>query len=143
MSALWHMKVWLTLTCAEPMCSNIDDVVGSRHDMHISIIVDHTCIAGIDPFAIEPFQISLKEPHIIAEESSKRGRPKWHRQHNITHITLLNFLALIVNDPHVKPWHWFPCRSGLDLQRLVGLCAGVLFPNRRSQCQARNRRARF
>src|SRR2546421_7044109 len=141
MSALRHMKVWLRITCAEPMCSNIDDVVGSRHDMNISVIVDHTCIAGVDPFAIEPFQISLKEANIIIEKSSECRRSEWYRQHNITHITLLNFLALIVDNPHVKPWHWFPCRSRLNLQRLVYLCAGVFFPNRRSQCQARNRRA--
>jgi len=42
------------LTSTESMCSNIDDIIRSRHDMHIAIIINHPRITSVNPLAVKP-----------------------------------------------------------------------------------------
>jgi hypothetical protein len=39
----------------------VDDIVGPRHDRDIALLVNHPCIPGINPFAVESLQIPLVE----------------------------------------------------------------------------------
>jgi hypothetical protein len=59
------------VTSAEAMSGNIDDVVRPRHDVHITIIINHASIARINPFAIKSFQVALVESHLIVEQGGK------------------------------------------------------------------------
>jgi hypothetical protein len=40
-------------TGAKSMCGNIDDIVGSGHDMDIPIVINHSCISSINPLPIK------------------------------------------------------------------------------------------
>lgn len=93
-------------TCAEAMSCDVDDIVRSRHDMHVVIFIDESGVSRVDPAPIESFQISLVEALVVLEEVGECGWRQWCGHDDVSHRSPGHFVALVVDDTHIEPGHW-------------------------------------
>lgn len=96
------------------MGRDVDDVVRSRHDVDITVLVDHACVPGVHPPAIESLEVSLVEALFVVEERREGCGRQRHGHHDVPHGAGADWIALVVHDANVEARHRFPRRARFD-----------------------------
>lgn len=94
--------------------------------MHVAILINHPCIAGIDPLSVESFQVSFIEPFFIVEQGRQTRRCERDAKNDVAHPALPHLRALIVYYSDIKTRHRFSRRARFDRQWRVLLGTRVL-----------------
>ena len=104
----------MALTGTESVGGDVDYVVRARHDVHIAVFVDHTRVARVDPFPVEALHIALVEALFFAEESGQACGRERDGHDYVSHLTFLDFVALVVHGPDVETRHGFASGPRFD-----------------------------
>lgn len=119
---------------------SLDEVVCSRQDGDVALLVDHTRVSSIEEISLatETVKVSpansergqlpsllrvgtkidlLLKPLLVVPNGYERRRRKRSSEHNIAHVASLDRLAFIVDDPQVHAGEREACRAGTRSER--------------------------
>jgi len=96
------------------MGGDVDDVVASAHDVHVAVVVDHACVACVDPFALETDHVAFVEPLLVFPKCGQTRRCERDTKDDVAHGALLDLIAIIIDNSHIKARHRLSCTSWTD-----------------------------